>query len=54
MNLHLPFGETEPSALDEYLAEIDRNLDVLFLEAVGGELQRLRIERLDAADDAAA
>lgn len=54
MNLELPFGEIEPSALDECLAEMDRNLDALFLDAVGGELERLRIERLGAADDEAA
>lgn len=54
LNLELPFDETEPAALDACLDEIDRELDVLFLEAVGGELERLRLERLQAEDDAAA
>lgn len=54
MNLDLPFVVPEPSALDDYLAEIDRALDALFLDAVSGELARLRVERLEPADDAAA
>jgi hypothetical protein len=54
LNLELPFDETEPAALDACLDEIDRELDVLFLEAVGGELERLRLERLQGEDDAAA
>lgn len=54
MNLDLPFVAPDASALDEYLAEIDRKLDTLFLDAVSDELDRLRVERLEAADDAAA
>ena len=53
MNLELPFDETEPTVLDACLDQIDRELDVLFLEAVEGELERLRLERLRAPDDAA-
>jgi hypothetical protein len=54
VNLDLPFDEKDPEALDACLAEIDRELDELFLAAVGGELERLRLERLQAQDDAAA
>lgn len=54
MNLDLPFDETDSEALDACLAEIDRELDELFMKAVGGELERLRLERLEAQDDAAA
>jgi hypothetical protein len=54
VNLDLPFVAPEPTVLDEYLAEIDRALDALFMEAVSGELDRLRVERLEPADDAAA
>jgi hypothetical protein len=54
VNLELPFEESEPAVIDAYLAEIDRELDTLFMEAVGGELERLRLERLEAKDDAAA
>ena len=54
MNLDLPFVETDPSVLDAYLAEIDCALDALFMEAVGGELERLRLEQLHAEDEAAA
>ncbi len=56
-NLDLPFAGTDPSgssALDAYLSEIDRSLDALFMEAVGGELERLRLEHLEQGDDAAA
>ncbi len=54
VNLDLPFDETDPAVVDELLAEIDRTLDALFLDAVGGELERLRLERLEGRDDAAA
>lgn len=50
MNLDLPFADSDPAVLDAHLDEIDRELDALFLEAVGGELERLRLER--AADSA--
>ncbi len=50
MNLELPFDETDPAALDARLAEIDRELDVLFLEAVEREQERLRREREAARD----
>lgn len=52
MNLDLPFPEADPAAsaaLDDCLAEIDRTLDSLFLEAVAGELERLRLEHVDPA-----
>lgn len=54
MNLDLPFMEPERSALDEYLAAVDRELDSLFLDEVNGVLLQLRAERADAADDAVA
>lgn len=54
MNLELPFEESDPTRIDAYLAEIDKELDTLFLEAVGGELERLRLQRLEAKDDEAA
>jgi hypothetical protein len=53
VNLELPFDEPEPSELDEVLARIDRELDVLFLEAVSGALERRRAEP-PASDPAAA
>jgi hypothetical protein len=53
VNLELPFDETEPAVLDGHLAEIDRELDALFLDAVQGELERLRREREAPQDDAA-
>jgi hypothetical protein len=50
VSLELPFvADPEPSALDEYLAAIDRELDALFLDEVDGVVQRLLAERLDAA-----
>jgi hypothetical protein len=49
--LTLPF-EVAPSELDAYLAEIDRELDALFLCEVEGTVERLRAER--AAPDAPA
>ncbi len=54
MNLDLPFAETDPAALDAYLEDIDRQLDALFVDAVRGELERIRLERLEGDDDAAA
>ena len=54
MNLELPFDETDPALFDTYLAEIDRELDTLFLEAVGGEMERLRLQRLEIVEDDAA
>jgi hypothetical protein len=50
MNLVLPFDELAPSELDAFLAEIDRELDALFLDEVDGTLEVLRGERgADAA-----
>jgi hypothetical protein len=57
VNLDLPFEEKDPAALDECVAKIDRELDALFLDAIEGEMERLRAERLDPTDkkdDAAA
>ena len=54
MNLELPFTEADVSALDEYLAAVDEELDRLFLEEVDGTLRRLRTERDVAPDTAAA
>ncbi len=54
VNLDLPFDETDPAVLDAYLDRIDDELDGLFLRAVAGELERLRLEKLDPPDDAAA
>lgn len=54
MNLELPFAEHDDAALDEFLSEIDRALDALFMEEVGGELERLSAERAAAAGEAAA
>jgi hypothetical protein len=45
INLELPFDQIAPSELDAYLAEIDRELDALFLEEVGGTLELLQGER---------
>ncbi len=55
MNLELPFVESDPAVLDKYLDQIDHELDALFMSAVGGELQRLRLERdqQQPPDDAA-
>lgn len=53
MNLELPPTEPDASALDEYLAVIDRELDALFLEEVDGVMKRIRFER-DAKPDTAA
>jgi hypothetical protein len=55
MNLEFPFvTDSEPSALDEYLARIDRELDGLFLDEVDGVVQQLRAERRDDGDGASA
>ncbi len=53
MNLELPLAEPESSALDEYLADIDRELDALFLDEIDGVLQRIWADR-DAKPDVAA
>jgi hypothetical protein len=53
VNLELPFGDPEPSELDAYLAEIDHQLDTLFLEEIDAELDRITAER-DAPGDLAA
>jgi hypothetical protein len=45
VNLELPFEELAPSELDAYLAQIDRELDALFLEEVDGAFDLLRGER---------
>lgn len=45
MTLDLPFPDADGSALDEYLAAIDRELDALFLDEVDGVMQRLRFDR---------
>ncbi len=52
MNLELPFSESDSTDLDEYLAEIDRELDALFLDELDGVMQRIRTER-DVAPDVA-
>ena len=54
MNLELPLNETDPAAFDACLDEIDRELDALFLDAVAGELERLRLARLEIVEDDAA
>jgi hypothetical protein len=55
MNLEFPFvTDSEHSALDEYLARIDRELDDLFLDEVDGVVQQLRAERRDDAEGASA
>jgi hypothetical protein len=54
VNLELPFPEPEDSLLDEHLAAIDRELDVLFLAEVDGALRRIRAEREAAPGTAAA
>lgn len=55
MNLEFPFvTDSEPSALDEYLARIDRELDGLFLDEVDGVVQQLRAERRDDAEGSSA
>jgi hypothetical protein len=53
VNLELPFDEPTTSELDEVLARIDRELDVLFLDAVAGALERRRADA-PAPDPAAA
>ncbi len=53
MNLELPFPDAEDSALDEYFAAIDEELDVMFLEEVDGVLRRIRAEK-DPKPDVAA
>ena len=52
MNLELPFPDADASALDEYLAAIDEELDALFLDEVDGVLRRIRAEK-DAKPDVA-
>ncbi len=54
MNLALPFTEADVSALDEFLAAVDEELDALFLDEVDGQLRRVRAERDVAPDTAAA
>jgi hypothetical protein len=49
----LPFPDLAPSELDAFLAEIDREVDALFLAEVDGTVERLRAGR-PAADGAAA
>jgi hypothetical protein len=44
VNLELPFDDLPHPELDEYLARIDQELDTLFLDAVAGELERLRAD----------
>jgi hypothetical protein len=53
VNLDLPFPDAEPSALDEYVAAIDEELDALFLDEVDGVLRRIRTEG-DVKPDVAA
>lgn len=52
MNLDLPFPVADDSALDQYLAVVDEELDAAFLDEVDGVLLRIRAER-DVAPDAA-
>lgn len=47
LNLDLPFEEDDPAALDECVAKIDRELDAVFLNAIEGEMERLRAERVE-------
>jgi hypothetical protein len=54
VNLELPFVETDATALDEYLARIDEELDAVFLDEVDGVLRRIRAERDVKPDTAAA
>ena len=54
MNLDLPLPVADDTALDDYLAGIDRELDALFLDEVDGVLRRLTAERDVAPDTAAA
>ena len=54
MNLELPFPDAEPSALDEYHSAIDGELDAAFLDEVEGVLRRIRAERDEKPDTAAA
>jgi hypothetical protein len=53
VNLELPFDEAASPELDEYLARIDRELDALFMEAVAGRLERIRVDPPAAAEAAA-
>ncbi len=53
MTLDLPFPDADESALDEYLAAIDAELDALFLDEVDGYLRWVRTDR-DAKPDTAA
>jgi hypothetical protein len=50
-DLSLPF-DVPASELDAYLAEIDRELDALFLCEVEGTVDRLRAGRAAPADGA--
>jgi hypothetical protein len=49
VNLDLPFAEVDSAALDERFAEVDKELDALFLEEVAVTLIRLDAERDVAA-----
>jgi hypothetical protein len=49
-DLALPF-DVPASELDAYLAEIDRELDALFLFDVEGTVERLRAERAAPGGD---
>jgi hypothetical protein len=53
VNLHLPFDQVPPDDLDAFLAEIDRELDQLFLDDVAGSLERIAAEPAAAAEAAA-
>ena len=54
MNLELPFAEMPPSELDALLADIDRELDALFLDEVDAHLEAQGAERTPEAAASAA
>jgi hypothetical protein len=54
VNLELPFPDADDSALDDYLAAIDEELDAAFLDEVDGALRRIHAERDVKPDTAAA
>jgi hypothetical protein len=53
VNLELPFGELPPDDLDAFLAEIDRELDKLFLDDLAPSLTQRAAEPAPAAEAAA-
>ncbi len=51
MNLELPFGEPDPSKLDDLLKDVEQAVDDAFLAEVDAAFDRIRIRE---PDDAAA